>query len=300
MQSNPSPYQSLLYLAGMKGWKKYLLIAAVALLLIPLGDWLKSFFYFRACNDEKQFEIQHLGTFRNPLISESSGLCSDGRGNYLTMNDDSDPCLYRIGPKGEDYGNLCLSESNRDWEEICRAPDGRIFVGDFGNNLNFSKDLLILIIHPGKVDKAEKLLFSYEDQQDFPPLHPLSQDFDCEAMVYDRDSLWLFTKNKFGERCNMYVLPARKGTFIARKSGELSLNGKVTSASLRNDGKELALLVYRKIYFFSLRNGLRQLASPDICLPAPQVKQSEAICYISKDSLLLSNEQGNLYLIKRK
>ena len=119
-------------------------------------------------------------------------------------------------------------------------------------------------------------------------------------MVFEHDSLWIFTKNKDGKSSNLYVLPAKPGTFAAQKVAEIPLQGTATAAALRPDGRELALLVYRKIYFFSLRNGLRQISSPDICLSAPQIRQSEAICYISPDSLLLSNEQGQLFLLKRK
>ncbi len=252
------------------------------------------------CSGSGQFELSAFSTFQNPAIEESSGLCPDGKGAFFTMNDDSDSCLYRFGPSGEDLGSFCLSALNEDWEEICRAPDGRIFIGDFGNNFNRRKNLHILIIRPGEEKKPGILHFDYPEQNSFPPINPFHWYFDCEAMVYERDSLWLFTKNKDGRFTNLYVLPAKKGNYRASKIAEIPLQGTVTGAALRPDGKELALLVYRKIYFFSLRNGLREIASPDICLSAPQIRQSEALCYISRDSLLLSNEQGQLFLVKRK
>jgi hypothetical protein len=222
------------------------------------------------------------------------------KGAFFTMNDDSDSCLYRMGIRGEDLGKLCIGTNNQDWEEICRAADGRIFVGDFGNNFNRRKNLRILIIRPGEEKKPGILRFHYPEQTSFPPINPINWDFDCEAMVYERDSLWLFTKNKDGRSTNLYVLPAKQGNCKASKIAEIPLQGTVTGASLRPDGKELALLVYRRIYFFSLRNGLWQISSPDICLSAWPVRQSEAICYQGKDSLLLSNEQGQLFLIQRK
>ena len=278
---------------------KIFILAAAGIFLLALLFWQRPW-YLEECGGGKQFSLQLQAKFENPAVRESSGLCPDGLGNFFTMNDDSDPCLYRLGLQGEDLGKICLEAENRDWEEVCRAADGRIFVADFGNNLNRRKDLHILIIQPGQEKKPGMLRFRYEDQEDFPPINPFRFDFDCEAMVFHRDSLWLFTKNKDGRSSHLYVLPAREGEFVARKCGEIPLQGTVTGASLRPDGKELALLVYRKIYFFSLRNGLREISSPDICLPAWQVRQSEAICYINRDSLLLSNEQGQIYLIQRK
>jgi hypothetical protein len=234
------------------------------------------------------------------MVKESSGICSDGKGGFLIHNDDTDSCLYSFGLMGEDLGKFCLPSPNQDWEEICRAADGRIFIGDFGNNLNRRKNLHILILYPGKEQNPEKLWFQYPEQEAFPPPNPLKWNFDCEAMVFYNDSLWLFTKNKDGQSSNLYVLPAKKGHRKATKIATIPIQGTVTGAALRPDGKELALLVYRKIYFFSIRHGIREISSPDICLPAWRLRQTEAICYAGKDSLLVSNEQGQIYLIKRK
>jgi hypothetical protein len=251
------------------------------------------------CSGSRYFTIQETGHFRNPAIRESSGLCSEGSGHFLTHNDDTDSCLYRTDFYGNDLGKFCIPASNRDWEEICRAADGRIFLGDFGNNLNHRKDLSILLLDASGGLKG-KIQFVFEEQQNFPPINPMHMNFDCEAMVFHRDSLWLFTKNRLGLSTDLYVLPAIPGKYTAQKIRRIALHGTVTGASLRPDGRELALLVYRKIYFFSLKNSLREIGRPDICLPAWQMRQTEAICYAGKDSLLMSNEQGSLYLIKRK
>jgi hypothetical protein len=278
--------------------KKNLLFLLLFALSTGLLLWQRPFIQ-EDCLGGDLFTIQEFGQFKNPLIKESSGLCADGTGNYLTHNDDTDSCLYRIDRKGNDLGCVCIPANNTDWEELCRSNDGRFFIGDFGNNLNQRKDLQILILDP-TFALSGRIQFSFEDQKSWPPLHPFAMDFDCEALVFHQDSLWLFTKNKDRKSGMVYVLPAKPGRYVARKCGEVRVQGTITAASLRPDGKELALLVYRKIYFFSLRNGLRQLASPDICLNAPLVRQSEAICYINNDRLLLSNEQGQLFLVKRK
>lgn len=268
------------------------------LLLAALAVWLRPVF-LDDCRGAGRFFIRQSGYFRNAGIRESSGLCPDGRGAFLTHNDDTDSCLYRIGRQGEDLGKICIPSGNKDWEEICRSEDGRIFIGDFGNNLNRRKDLSILILDTSFRLKG-RIRFQYESQQKFPPLNPIAMNFDCEAMVFHHDSLWLFTKNRNGLSSDVYAVPARDGNYRLKKITSIPLQGTVTAAALRPDGKELALLVYRKIYFFSLRNGLREIGSPDICLPAWQMRQTEAICYSGSDCLLMSNEQGNLYLITRK
>ena len=267
-------------------------------LLAALAVWLRPLTR-EDCSGGKKFKILRSGSFRNPDIRESSGLCTDGKGAFFTHNDDTDSCIYRIGIQGDDLGKFCLPAPNRDWEEICRATDGRLFVGDFGNNLNRRKDLGILIVDSsGRF--SGKIRFSYATQQDFPPLNPAKMNFDCEAMLFHYDSLWIFTKNRNSSSTDLYAMPARKGNYSLKKITSIPLPGTVTAAALRPDGMELALLVYRKIYFFSLRNGLREISSPDICLPAWQMRQTEALCYSGSDSLLMSNEQGELFLIVRR
>jgi len=256
--------------------------------------------YSEDCEGAAHFRIKKIGKFEDKRIEESSGLCSDGEGNFFTMNDDTDTCLYVLGLKGEKKGKIAISAKNQDWEEICRAQDGRIFIGDFGNNLNKRKNLRILIWDPRMKKINGRISYRYQDQNSFPPLNPLKMDFDCEAMVFHSDSLWLFTKNRSGRSTCVYALPAKTGNFVAKKQQEIPLLGTVTGASLRPDGKELALLVYRKIYFFSLPHGLQQIPAPDICLSAWNIRQSEAICYVGNDSLLISNEQGLLFMVTRK
>jgi len=256
--------------------------------------------YSEDCEGSAHFRIKKIGKLEDKRIEESSGLCSDGEGNFFTMNDDTDTCLYVLGLKGEKRGRIAISAKNQDWEEICRAKDGRIFIGDFGNNLNKRKNLSILIWDPRMKKITGQIFFRYQDQNSFPPLNPLQMDHDCEAMVFHSDSLWLFTKNRSGRSTGVYALPAKAGNYVAKKQQEIPLLGTVTGASLRPDGKKLALLVYRKIYFFSLPHGLQQIPAPDICLSAWNIRQSEAICYIGNDSLLLSNEQGSLFMVTRK
>jgi hypothetical protein len=150
-------------------------------------------------------------------------------------------------------------------------------------------------------NKTEGMIrFRYADQQAFPPVKPGSMNFDCEAMVYQKDSLYLFTKNKKERSTNVYAIPAKPGDFTVVKKQEIPLLGMVTAASLRPDGKELALLTYGKLYFFTLNNGLQSIPNPDFCFAWSKFRQSESLSYWGRDSLLAGNEQRDLYLITRK
>lgn len=258
------------------------------------------YIYSEDCSGLKAFEIQSIGKISSPLIDESSGLYPAGNGTFFTHNDDTDSSLYIIEAKGKLKHRIWIPLVNRDWEEVSGDQKGRIFIGDFGNNLNLDKPLKILIINPEKNKIEGTIRFRYEDHLEFPPKSPSEMNFDCEAMVYWNDSLYLFTKNKTERGTNLYTMPAQPGTYRIRKKQTLPLLGMVTGAALRPDGKELALLTYGKVYFYSLHQGLQSIPAPDFCVPGWKFRQSEAISYWGRDSLLVGNEQGELFLLNRK
>ena len=256
--------------------------------------------YSENCSGGDHFQITRQGKIRFKALNESSGLSHWKEDWFFTHNDDTDSCLYLINAKGKLIRKWFVPYRNRDWEDVCRDDLGKIYIGDFGNNFNTSKHLRIYIVDPEK-NKTEGIIrFRYLDQKGFPPVKPGSMNFDCEAMVYQKDSLYLFTKNKGERSTNVYAIPAKPGNYTAVKKQEIPLLGMVTAASLRPDGKELALLTYGKLYFFTLNTGLQSIPNPDFCFAWSKFRQSESLSYWGRDSLLAGNEQRDLYLITRK
>lgn len=256
--------------------------------------------YSESCAGEKHFRFRKTGQIQHLKINESSGLAHFKNQSFFTHNDDTDSSLYLINANGKLEHRWSIPYHNRDWEDLCTDGGDRVFIGDFGNNFNRSKALKIYILHL-KRNKVEGIIrFKYEDQVEFPPYFPGAMNYDCEAMVYFKDSLYLFTKNKHERSTSLYTIPAKAGTYSIRKKQEINLLGMVTGASIRPDGKELALLTYGKIYFISLKNGMNQIPAPDLCLARWTIRQSESISYWGNDSLLVGNEQRELFLIERK
>jgi hypothetical protein len=252
------------------------------------------------CRGEEKFSIQKFGKIKAAKIDESSGLAHWKGDSFFTHNDDTDSSLYLISATGKLIRKWTLPYRNRDWEEVCTDGKETVYIGDFGNNLNKSRKLKIYIVQPGKNKVSGVIRFSYGEQQDFPPLNPSGMNFDCEAMVHWKDSLYLFTKNKNERSTWVYSIPARPGTYKVFHKQEIPILGMVTAAALRPDGKELALLTYGKVYFFSVKNGLNQIPASDICLAWWNFRQSESLSYWGNDSLLAGNEQRGIFLIKRK
>lgn len=262
--------------------------------------WHHRQIYSENCSGGDHFNIAGIGKIRFKALKESSGLSHWKEDLFFTHNDDTDSCLYLINAKGKLIRKWFVPFKNRDWEDVCQDDKGRVFIGDFGNNFNASKNLRIYIFDPMKNKTEGMIRFRYAEQEAFPPVQPGSMNFDCEAMVYQKDSLYLFTKNKKERSTNVYAIPAKPGDFTVVKKQEIPLLGMVTAASLRPDGKELALLTYGKLYFFSLNNGLQSIPNPDFCFAWSKFRQSESLSYWGRDSLLAGNEQRDLYLITRK
>ena len=144
-------------------------------------------------------------------INETSGLIVFD--NLLwTHNDDHDKTIYGLDSLGKIKKKITLENvTNHDWEEISQDST-HIYIGDFGNNYSGNRtDLNIL-----KIEKKsflaqnpiiEKISFNYSDQTDLLAQKPNTTDFDCEAFIVSKDSIYLFSKQWKSSKTNIYVYP---------------------------------------------------------------------------------------------
>lgn len=183
-------------------------------------------------------------------IVENSGLIYFN--NLLwTHNDDHDTTLYGLDLKGKITKKILLENvENTDWEEISQ-DETHIYIGDFGNNYRGNrKDLHILKIEKNQLfnakPKIERINFSYSNQTDFNVQKRNEIDFDCEAFLVSKDSIYLFTKQWKSKNTGVYVLPKVAGNYIAKLKSTLNCKGLITGASLFASGEKIALCGYTK------------------------------------------------------
>lgn len=251
-------------------------------------------------------------------IRETSGLISFNKGiSFWTHNDSGgESALYEINTKCEIVRKVTISNAqNIDWEEICLDDLGNIYIGDFGNNNNDRKNLVIykiksLDVHSLDSVVAEKIQFEYINQSLFPPAVS-EQNFDMEAFIWQNDSLHLFSKNRtnpFSGFTYLHTLPDQAGMHktILRDSFYTGLGLMqqqwITGASISADKSKLLLLSYDKAWIFYPLNPSNLFSSKIIPFRFTTLTQKEAVCFTNQNDIWLTDEYlptlrlgGNLY-----
>ncbi len=241
-------------------------------------------------------------------ISESSGLAaaSDGE-SFWTHNDSGGlPGLYRVGLDGALKEVVRFqSISNKDWEDLAADQDGRLWIGDFGNNGNARRDLKIYILPQAwekapEEDKIGTITFRYARQTEFPE-QARQRNYDCEAFFHHDSHLYLFSKNtgRKPRYTMLYKMPAEAGDYTLQPVDSIRLNETITGADISPDGKQFALLSYGKVFFFEVNDGNIDFSRPVYCLKKYR-GQTEAILYQEPDRLLITNEKGEVLQLLAK
>ncbi len=206
-------------------------------------------------------------TLVSPLpgdLKECSGMTLIDDTTFVLINDGGNEAeLFLIDTLGQVQQTIALiGIPNRDWESVAYA-DGLLYIGDFGNNANKRTDLEIFVLDISKLQSAQtwslkgSIPFQYPEQSEFPAAEE-RQYYDLEAMIVERDSLFLFTKNRtkpFDGLVKVYGLSTETKKQDAKLIKEFKTNvglkhfNWVSGASLGPNGNDLFLLGYSKIWY---------------------------------------------------
>lgn len=232
-------------------------------------------------------------------VNECSGLIKSSKDTTFWTHNDSGgkPEIYEVDIRGKLLSTINFTNlENEDWEEITRDNNGNLYVGDIGNNDNKRRSLMIYKVKESEPSKVEKISFHYADQERFPPAKE-DKNFDCEAFFAHGDSLYLFSKNRGNNLVKMYAVPSKAGNYALLPKGQVLINAMVTGAAISPDEKTFALLTYGKVVFFGIKNHQIDFKHPKKCYTFA-FQQSEAITFLTNNTLLISNEQGELAKIQ--
>jgi len=252
-----------------------------------------------------------VGTLSKDL-KEVSGLVFVKDDMMAGINDSGNsPTLYFINLKGEIQHETKLKDAvNVDWEDIAFNGKDKIYIGDFGNNDNKRTDLCIYevslkdALKDDKVD-AKKLKFEYPDQDKFPPKKK-NLHFDCEAMAYYNDSLYLFTKSRaepWDGMSYVYSIDPKDKNQKANLIGKLYVgkNGwwqdAITAVDIQDD--VCYILTYNRLMKYNIAN---QKLTFDQWVYMKPITQKESFAVNSKGEIYVADEVqpglGGGYLYK--
>ncbi|WP_328901537.1 esterase-like activity of phytase family protein [Streptomyces sp. NBC_00441] len=229
-------------------------------------------------------------TIEDPRITESSGLAASRLhpGIYWTHNDSDDgPYVFAVDSRtGKTVATITMKGVGqpRDVEAISIGPDGNIYVGDIGDNLDGSWDHVWIYRFPepktlkDATVRATQFDVKYADG-------PRNAE---ALMVHPKTGrVYIASKNEDGG--GLYEGPAKLtagADNVFRRVGEVPW---VTDGAFSPDGKELVLRSYFSARGYTFANGR---LGKDYDVESPLLPQSESVTYTADGSALMYGSEG--------
>ncbi|GGQ05144.1 WD40 repeat domain-containing protein [Streptomyces roseolilacinus] len=228
-------------------------------------------------------------TLTDPRITESSGLAASRAhpGVYWTHNDQDEPRVFAVdGRTGETVATVTLRGVGRprDMEAVSVGPDGYVYVGDIGDNLNGSWDHVWIY----RFREPERLRDTAVDATQYTVRYE-DGPRDAEALMVHPRTGRVYVASKNEEGGGLYEGPAKlsaKGTNVFRRIGEVPW---VTDGAFSPDGTRLVLRSYFSARGYAWKDG--RLGADDR-VRAPIQGQSESVTYTADGSALLFGTEG--------
>jgi hypothetical protein len=246
-------------------------------------------------------------------LSEASGIEKVNNSAFIWMINDSGnkSILYGLDSLGVIKKQVNIKAKNHDWEDLASDKSGNLYIGDFGNNENKRKNLVILKVMNdslkslGGID-VEEISFFYPEQKQFPPVKN-KMHFDCEAFFHYNDSLFLFTKsrtkNELG-KTNLYKIPAIKGhhkaEFISSFTTCDDYGCWITSADINEEENKIAILTEHTVWIISDFKSSNFFSGIITKYPFNHSSQKESVLFKNDSTLYITDERskakgGKLY-----
>ena len=242
------------------------------------------------------------------IVQETSGMEFHSPDKIWTFNDSGGETeLYLCDTMGNLIKTLAIPNTwNRDWEDMAQDSQGNLYIGNVGNNNNDNTDLSIFKLpNPDSVSadslSVELITISYEDQYAYPPPED-SMNFDCEAILWYQDHLYLFSKHRtLPMATNLYRIPDSAGTYVAEKISSFYTGDAgpgehawfsywITAADISPDESKVAMISGKKIWIFSEFQGDDFFSGTHKMIDFGANTQKEALVFMDNQTIYLTDE----------
>ncbi|MFD3698593.1 WD40 repeat domain-containing protein [Streptomyces sp. NPDC058646] len=230
-------------------------------------------------------------TITDPRIKESSGLAASRihPGVYWTHNDSDDgPYVYAVdSATGRTVARVTLTGvgTPRDVEAISLGPDGQLYVGDIGDNLDGSWDHVWIyrFQEPKQLGdttvKATRFTVKYADGPR-----------NAEALMVHPVTGRVYIASKSEEKGGLYEGPAELSAGAPNVFRRVAGLPWVTDGAFSPDGGHLALRGYFFAKAYPWKDGLPQGAGERV--DAPWQGQAESVTWTADGSALMFGAEG--------
>lgn len=229
-------------------------------------------------------------TVEDSRITESSGLAASKLhpGIYWTHNDSEDgPYVYAVDSRtGKTVATLTMKGVGepRDVEAISLGPDGAVYVGDIGDNLDGSWDHVWIYRFPEPKRLADATVRATQFDVTYA-----DGARNAEAMMVHPKTGRVYIASKNEDGGGLYEGPEQLtagGANVFRRVGEVPW---VTDGAFSPDGKELVLRSYFSARRYAFENGR---LGEDHAVSVPLQGQSESVTYTADGSAMMFGSEG--------
>lgn len=243
--------------------------------------------------------VLQVGRITHPHITESSGIVASRRFPrvFWTHNDGGGfkkQVLYGITREGKFITEFRVTGALlHDWEDIAIDSNGRLFVGDIGNNDDVRPQLAVYQIdEPDPKSSATSVEVRRGWQLKFP-----KAPFDCESLFVWEGYGYIISKVFDDQRPEIYRFPLteQKQPFVLELVARLKIEAPVTGADISEDGKLLGLVSKAGAFVYRIDDGIPALARQKPVYTKFKNRHIEACCFVP-DGLLATAESREIYL----
>lgn len=206
-----------------------------------------------ACNGTEKSDLDGKEELSKPL-SEISGMVGDGD-KLWAITDKPKAILYKLNLKGKVEQEISIKNVEATDIEAVTKDDEFVFLGDVGDNDGKREERQIIKIAKNKIGSKNKtelegevITFQFANSETVEKKK--KNNYDCEAILSFKDSLYLFTKRREDLQTELFSLSKTPGKHVARSISIYNSHGLITDAAINNANNEVALIGYGKGHKF--------------------------------------------------
>jgi hypothetical protein len=219
----------------------------------------------------------------DPRIDEASGLARSHRypGVLYLHNDKASSEVFAVDQSGTRAVLRLDVPMSIDWEDIASTPDGRVWVGDIGDNDENRTSISVVVFEEPDILTSETL-----PTTTFRLRYP-DGPHNAEALLVQPSTDRVFVVSKEAEGAQIYAAPEKlTSTGVNTLRAVSPAPETVTSGDFAPDGRTFVLRNYGRAFYYS------RLGAEPVVQRLPKQEQGEGITFDQDGSHVLLDSEG--------